>query len=106
MAGRCGRLAPGMLLDFSRREALGEGRVLVCFRVFLGGWFGGRIGGEILDLCWGFLLCGGVGGEVGVTNFESGRMVLNPRRILKICVTVCFSCLCWEAQGLYGLRIG
>ena len=59
-----------------------------------------------MDLCWGFLLCGGVGGEVGVTNFESGRMVLNPRRILKICVTVCFLCLCWEAQGLYGLRIG
>jgi len=67
----------------------------VCFPVFLGGWFGGRIGGEILEFGWDFLLWNGTGSEMGVGDFEFGGMVLIRGRILKICEMVCFLCLCW-----------
>jgi hypothetical protein len=43
--------------------------------VFLGGWFGGRIGCGILEFDWGFLNWSGIGSERGVGDFEFGGMV-------------------------------
>ena len=64
--------------------------------------FGGRIRGEILEFGWDFWLWGRTGSERGVGDFEFGGMVSIRGRILRVCVMVCFLCLCWEAQGVCG----